>query len=210
MEIRLKANKEGWKRFDKEINDLGVAYTTVPSKVDSSEKLLRTLSIKHKNYMPEMNEKYKYIVAMLAKMSMFKDKQVKGLHIGLAERSVLGGRSGGENRLGKNGNNARMNHKLPKIDFSQFCGESPRECVKKDNKYFQLHQIPEELRVGIAEIYLKGKAIMWFHGFQYSHPNADWGLLAIEVCRRFAETTSEEVVETFSKIRQYGRVADYM
>ncbi|KAL2497789.1 Uncharacterized protein Adt_23339 [Abeliophyllum distichum] len=120
-----------------------------------------------------MNEKYEFIVAMLAKISMSKDKQVEGLHVvSVSEESVLGGRSGGENRTVENGNDTRMNHKLPKIDFSQFCGESPREWVRKANKYYQLHQILEDLRVRIAETYLKEKVDVWFHGFQSSHPNA--------------------------------------
>ncbi|KAL2499821.1 Uncharacterized protein Adt_25371 [Abeliophyllum distichum] len=66
------------------------------------------------------------------------------------------------------------------------------------------------MRVGIAEMYLKRKVDVWFHGFQSSHPNADWGLLTTEVCRRFAKTTGEEVVETFCKIRQYGEIAEYV
>ncbi|KAL2517410.1 Uncharacterized protein Adt_13657 [Abeliophyllum distichum] len=137
METRLKANEEGWKRVDREINDLGAAYSTVASKVDSTEKLLKAMSTKHDNYMLEMNGKNESIVAMLAKMSMSrdkqvegsmsKDKQVEGLHVGLAEGSVLGGggRFGGENRTGRNGNDTRLNHKLPKIDFPQFWGENP-------------------------------------------------------------------------------------
>ncbi|KAL2461067.1 Uncharacterized protein Adt_44487 [Abeliophyllum distichum] len=170
-----------------------VAYSTVASKVDSTEKLLKAMSTKHDNYMLEMNGKYESIVDMLAKMSMSKDKQVEGsmskdkqlegLHVGSAEGSVLGGRFGGENRTGRNGNDTRLNHKLPKIDFPQFCGENPREW---------------------------GKADVWFHGFQSSHPDADWGLLTTEVCRRFAETIGEEVVGTFCKIRQYGRIVEYV
>ncbi|KAL2458013.1 Uncharacterized protein Adt_46101 [Abeliophyllum distichum] len=207
METKLKASEESWKRVDKEINNLGAAYTTVAGKVDSTEKLLRALSTKHDNYMLEMNDKYESIVAMLAKMSMSKDKQVEGtvskdkqveeLPVGSAEGSVLGGRFGGEIRTGKNGNDTRLNHKLLKIDFPQLCGENLREWMRKANKYFQLHQIPEEMRLGIDEIYLKGKAYVWFHGFQSSHPNADWGLLTTEVCRRFAETSGEEVVDAF-------------
>ncbi|KAL2517872.1 Uncharacterized protein Adt_14119 [Abeliophyllum distichum] len=168
-----------------------------------------------------MNDKYESIVDMLAKMSMSndkqvewsmsKDKQVEGPHLGSAKGSVLGGRFGDETRPGRNGNDARMNYKLHKIDFSQFCGEIPRALwVSKANKYFQLHQVPEELKVGIAEMYLKGKARVWFHGFQFSHPNADWGFLTTEVCRRFAETTSEEVMETFCRIRQYREMAEYV
>ncbi|KAL2461772.1 Uncharacterized protein Adt_45192 [Abeliophyllum distichum] len=161
METRLKASEESWKRVDKEINDLGAAYTTVASKVDSTEKRLRALSTKHDNYMLEMNDKYESIVAMLAKMSMSKDKQVegivskdkqvKGLHVGSAEGSVLGGRFGGEIRTGKNGNDTRLNHKLLKIDFPQLCGENLREWMRKANKDFQLHQIPEEMRLADEE-----------------------------------------------------------
>ncbi|KAL2524543.1 Uncharacterized protein Adt_09597 [Abeliophyllum distichum] len=162
METRLKANEEGWKRVDKEINDLGAAYSTVAGKVDSTEKLLKAMSTKHDNYMLKMNDKYESIVAMLAKMSMSKDKQVEGsmskdkqvegLHSGSAEGSVLEGRFGGENRTGRNGNDTILNHKLRKIDFPQFCGENPREWVRKDNKYFQLHQMSDKMKVGITEM----------------------------------------------------------
>ncbi|KAL2492467.1 Uncharacterized protein Adt_28095 [Abeliophyllum distichum] len=104
-----------------------------------------------------MNDKYESIVAMFAKISMSKDKQVEGsmskdkqvegLHLGSAEESVLGGRFGGETRSGRNGNDARMNHKLPKIDFPQFCGESLREWVRKANKYFQLDHMERLLNM---------------------------------------------------------------
>ncbi|KAL2516989.1 Uncharacterized protein Adt_13236 [Abeliophyllum distichum] len=121
-----------------------------------------------------MNEKYESIVAMLAKMSMSKDKQVEGLNVrSTSEGSMLAGRSGGDNRSERNGNDTMMNHKVPKIDFPQFGRENLREWVRKTNKYFQLHQIPEELKVGIAEMYLKGKTDVWFHGFLFSHPDAN-------------------------------------
>ncbi|KAL2492925.1 Uncharacterized protein Adt_28553 [Abeliophyllum distichum] len=104
-----------------------------------------------------------------------------------------------------NGNQA----KLPKIDFPYFNGEGPREWVRKARKYFQLHQVADELKVGIAEMYLKGKADIWFHGFAASHPNAEWNVFTSELCRRFSETTGEEVVEAFSKIRQFGSITEY-
>ncbi|KAL2497142.1 hypothetical protein Adt_22692 [Abeliophyllum distichum] len=131
METRQKANEEGWKKLDKDINDPGSAYTAVAGKVGSSEKILKTLSNKQEkieHYMQEMNEKYEYIVVMLAKMSMSKVKQVQELNVGsTSEGSMWAGRSSGDNRTGRNGNDIRMNHKLPKIDLSQFCGENPRE-----------------------------------------------------------------------------------
>lgn len=58
-------------------------------------------------------------------------------------------------------------------------------------------------------MYLKGKADIWFDGFIASHSEADWGLFSEELCGRFAETTGEEVVETYSKIKQLGTIVEY-
>lgn len=41
------------------------------------------------------------------------------------------------------------------------------------------------------EMYLKGKAVVWFHGFITSSLNADWELFSTEVCRRFTEGICE-------------------
>ncbi|KAL2497364.1 Uncharacterized protein Adt_22914 [Abeliophyllum distichum] len=114
-------------------------------------------------------------------MKESKDKQ--------AESSAPHIRSGdfGSNRIGTpQVNQARddnRNHtKIPKIDFPYFSGECPREW---------------------------GKADIWFHGFAASHPDAEWNLFAEEICRRFFDTTGEEVVETLSKIRQFGSITEY-
>ncbi|KAL2526342.1 Uncharacterized protein Adt_11396 [Abeliophyllum distichum] len=137
-----------------------------------------------------------------------KDKQ--------AESSALQTMSGrfGSNRIETpSTNHARDDNrnqaKLPKIDFPYLNGEGPREWVRKAMKYFQLHQVADELKVGIAEMYLKGKADIWFHGFAASHPNAEWNVFTSELCRRFSETKGEEVIEAFSKIRQFGSITEY-
>lgn len=54
-----------------------------------------------------------------------------------------------------------------------------------------MHQVPDDLKVGIAKMYLKGKADIWFHGFITNHPNTD------------------EVIEVFSKLRQKETIAEY-
>lgn len=64
------------------------------------------------------------------------------------------------------------NAKLPKIDFPHFGEEGPRVKLRRARKYFQLYQVPNELRLGIAEMYLKDKADIWFDGFIASHPGA--------------------------------------
>lgn len=58
-------------------------------------------------------------------------------------------------------------------------------------------------------MYLKGKTYIWFYGFIFNHPNADWDIFSREICRRFVEDTAEEVIEVNSKLRQKGAIMEY-
>ncbi|KAL2526131.1 Uncharacterized protein Adt_11185 [Abeliophyllum distichum] len=204
-ETRSKAQEEHLKKIDREMGELSAAYRTVINKVESFDLTLKVLGNRQEkieNIVSDINQKYETLVAMMAQISgnmkEGKDKQ--------AESSAPQTRSGnfGSNRMGTpqinqakddNGNHTKM----PKFDFPYFNGEGPREWVRKVRKYFQLHQVAEGMKVDIAEMYLKGKADIWFHGFAASHPDAEWNVFAEEICRRFSDTTGEEVVETFSK-----------
>ncbi|KAL2542978.1 Uncharacterized protein Adt_03956 [Abeliophyllum distichum] len=203
-ETRSKSNEEHLKKLDREVSDLGMA-------IKSSDQTLKAVCTKQERMeqlMMHMNGKYESIVSMLAQMSGNKLDQKEKRAIGIATphtgSRVLefepGKTSAPVYERGEN----RMNTKLPKIDFPYFSGEGPREWLRKARKYFQIHQVPKEMRLGIAEIYLKGKADIWFQWFIYSQPNANWGLFSAEICRRFSDTTAEEVIEVFSKIRQRG------
>lgn len=44
-------------------------------------------------------------------------------------------------------------------------GRGHREWIRKARKYFQLHQVIDDLRLGTTEMFLKGKANTWFDGF---------------------------------------------
>lgn len=66
--------------------------------------------------------------------------------------------SSGQERDNQAKGDAKGDTKLPKIDFPHFGGEWPREWLRKARKYFQLHQILDEMKLGIAKMYLKGKA----------------------------------------------------
>ncbi|KAL2504958.1 Uncharacterized protein Adt_20579 [Abeliophyllum distichum] len=106
-----------------------------------------------------MNEKYESIVAILAKMSASKDKQIEGANSSSNYKGLnVSMRSGGDGRMGRGTYDVRMKTKLPEIYFPWFGGENPREWVRKANKYFQIHQIPEELKIEIAKMYLKSRA----------------------------------------------------
>ncbi|KAL2532736.1 Uncharacterized protein Adt_06087 [Abeliophyllum distichum] len=153
-ETRSKTHEENSRKVDKEIGDLSAAYKALSSKVESSDLTLKVLCNRQERVENILTE----------------EKQ--------AESSVPHNVSGpgmGSHRLGTATNNQvrdeeRMNTRIPKIDFPYFIGEGLREWLRKARKYFQLHQVNEELKVGIAEMYLKGKADIWFHGFAASLP----------------------------------------
>ncbi|KAL2472167.1 Uncharacterized protein Adt_40303 [Abeliophyllum distichum] len=198
MDTRQKVTVEHLRKIDKDLSDLGLAYSTLNGKIDSSDKILKSMCCKQdkmEELMQDMNSKYESLVAMMAILNVTQNEQKKNKQV---ERRS----SKTEMSSGDMGNKKFFNcTKLPKIDFPIFGGENPREWVRKANKYFQLHNIPDEMKMGIVEMYLKGRADIWFHGFQSSNPTAEWALLTTEVCRRFAETTGKKMVETFSKIR---------
>ncbi|KAL2491374.1 Uncharacterized protein Adt_27002 [Abeliophyllum distichum] len=131
----------------------------------------------------DINQKYETLVAMMAQISgnmkENKDKQAES-----SAPQTISGRFSSNRMETPSTNHVRDENrnqaKLPKIDFPYFNGECPREWVRKARKYFQLHQVADELKVGIAEMDLKGKAVIWFHGFAASHPNAEWNVFTID------------------------------
>ncbi|KAL2526989.1 Uncharacterized protein Adt_12043 [Abeliophyllum distichum] len=156
---RSKVQEEHLKKINREMGELSASYRTVINKIDSSDLTLKVLENRQEkidNIVTDINKKYETLVAMMAhisgNMKESKDKQAESFapHI----------RSGdfGSNRVGT--------------------PQGPREWVRKARKYFHIHQVAEELKVGIAEMYLKGKAHIWFHGFVASHPDAKWNLFA--------------------------------
>lgn len=83
-------------------------------------------------------------------------------------------------------------------------GPRPNPLPSLARKYFQLHRVPNELRVDVARMYLKGKADIWSDEFIASYLKADRHIFSEELCRRFAKATAREVEESFSKIKQLG------
>ncbi|KAL2465966.1 Uncharacterized protein Adt_41817 [Abeliophyllum distichum] len=141
IETRQKSSEDYWKRLDKDVSDLGIAFTLLFGRADSSEKTLKTLFGKQEkieNYMLEMNEKYDSIVAMLAKLSVSKDKQFEGTNSGCSnEGGDVSIRSGGEGRMSREIYDGRWNIKLPKIDFPHLEGKIPENWLEKLTSVFR-------------------------------------------------------------------------
>lgn len=183
--------------MEKELKDLSVVYQSI----DQVVKHLCSRQDKLKNLMIEMNNKYKNIVSMMAKFNgrtlqsesgNYSNQGIdKGIQIEGHRTPVLTGEGVLNTGIGKSSTQGnvkmeyKMNIKIPKIDYPYFRGEGPRKWLRKAKKYFQIHQVPKEMKIGIAKMYLKIKVDIWFLGFINSYPEADWEFFSTEICRRF-------------------------
>lgn len=114
-----------------------------------------------------MNHKYENIVEMLAKMSEgtlnsrpgnpSNQRNGKGIHVEehltpiASERRILNSRAKHFPSKENVKVDYRMNTKIPKTEFPYFSGKGLRERLRKAIKYFQINQVPDELRIGIAK-----------------------------------------------------------
>lgn len=113
--------------------------------------------------MGEMDSKYESILSMMARMSGQKgepkEKQQIRSFIPIAfSEGHLTPRGWATMRHSSSAEKGKIKEaiKLPKIDFPYFNEERPREWITKARKYFQIHQVPDEVRISIVEMYLKG------------------------------------------------------
>ncbi|XP_071918724.1 uncharacterized protein [Coffea arabica] len=100
--------------------------------------------------------------------------------------------------------------RVPKMELPNFTGDNPREWIRKANKFSKINGVEEKIKSKIAELYLRDKADIWFHGVFNGTGTIPWTELATTFCGRFGEGTPEEAIEEFNKLRQEGFVADYL
>lgn len=99
---------------------------------------------------------------------------------------------------------------VPKLEFPQFDGTTPRLWIKKAEKYFKLCKISDEQRLNLVSIHLVGKAEHWFHSYIAARQNVDWSTFIVDLCSRFGEELGMNVVEEFNKLEQKGAIDDYL
>lgn len=66
--------------------------------------------------------------------------------------------------------------------------------MRKCNKYFLNHQIPDEQKLEVIEMHLDGKANRWFQGVKIKKPNLGWEQFRELLCSRFNDRNCMDVV----------------
>ena len=57
-------------------------------------------------------------------------------------------------------------HNPPKLELPIFVGDDPRVWLRKCPKFFNVYQIPTQAWIDTIEMYLEGKAEVWFQGLK--------------------------------------------
>ncbi|XP_027171840.1 uncharacterized protein LOC113771462 [Coffea eugenioides] len=143
------------------------------------------------------------------------DKGILGNPNGSAERTPNNRNAGNSNtRHGEFGNSSRGEGQhwpmgVPRLDFPRFDGHSPKEWVRKCEKFFQLFRTTEEQQMDLVELHLEGKADLWYQNFKKDRGIVQWKDFGSEICRRFSTVGEADAVEEFSKLNQTSTVLAY-
>ncbi|GMI63964.1 hypothetical protein HRI_000065700 [Hibiscus trionum] len=97
----------------------------------------------------------------------------------------------------------------PKIELSMFEGENPRGWIRRCEKYFAIFNIPENHKMEIAAMHLSGRAETWFDGYMMQKYRINWHEFIADLCHRFCNKTSSDVIEEFNKLTQRTTVEEY-
>ncbi|KAJ3707248.1 hypothetical protein LUZ61_010953 [Rhynchospora tenuis] len=99
---------------------------------------------------------------------------------------------------------------LPKSDFPVFDGTDPSDWLMKCYYYFDIYQIPPDLKTRMAVLNFVGEASAWYRHFRLGMENPPWDLFVEEVFARFAENATQEIIGEFKRLYQNGKVHDYI
>ncbi|KAJ4802427.1 polyprotein [Rhynchospora pubera] len=95
----------------------------------------------------------------------------------------------------------------PRLEFPTFNGNNPRGWLYKCEKFFQMAQIPERLKLEVATMHMQGKAETWVQGVV--RDGMFWEEFAQEVIDRFEPKTTMGLVGEFNKLKQLTDVESY-
>nr|CAD1827610.1 unnamed protein product [Ananas comosus var. bracteatus] len=95
---------------------------------------------------------------------------------------------------------------IPKLEFPYFYGKEPKAWVENCEQYFEVFQIPPQQWLGIATMYLGGKARTWKHSYFISRQLVTWDEFTEAICRRFSQVGERYLVREFTNLKQYGTI----
>ena len=92
----------------------------------------------------------------------------------------------------------------PRVELSYFSRDNPREWLRKCNKYFLVFQVPKLLKADSIEVFLEGRAKVWYPGVKFSIGKIYWLDFCDPFTKRFGDKGRRDEMEEFNKLQQLG------
>ncbi|XP_071914038.1 uncharacterized protein [Coffea arabica] len=199
----------------RDVVELGSVVRTFSNKNDGMEQAIRTMEFRQdatEKLLKGLDQKYEGMMNMMAQlMAKVSDrgKELEGSSSSKGEDRPNESRMDLQKETVSKRDN-RISGRLPKMDLPTFEGNNPREWIRKADKYFKIHEIEENMKAEIAELYFRDRADIWFHGVFHGRETISWTELSTAMSIRFGEGSPEEAIEEFNKLVQTGSVANYL
>ncbi|XP_017233152.1 uncharacterized protein LOC108207202 [Daucus carota subsp. sativus] len=98
----------------------------------------------------------------------------------------------------------------PRIELCSFQGEDPRVWLRKCNKFFVVNQVSDSHKLDYMEMFLDGKADIWFQSFKLVKEKISWDDFCESLTKRFGKKGGFDEHDEFNKLVQGGPVLEYV
>ncbi|KAD5960576.1 hypothetical protein E3N88_12048 [Mikania micrantha] len=99
---------------------------------------------------------------------------------------------------------------VKKVKLPEFSGFDPQGWIKKVNLYFDINQIPDDLRLKLAQLSMQGVAQHWFTMVTQVHDSMSWTEFQTELLQRFSRLEIHNPYEQLATIKQASSILDYI
>lgn len=100
--------------------------------------------------------------------------------------------------------------RLPKLQFPEFEGENPKLWLSRCEDYFDMYNIPPDLRVRVVVSQIKGVAARWTQAVEARLKLVDWVGFTKLFMDRFGRDQQELLFRQFFRLKQLNSVAAYV
>ncbi|KAK8931221.1 hypothetical protein KSP39_PZI016563 [Platanthera zijinensis] len=104
-------------------------------------------------------------------------------------------------------------HRLPRIDFPRFNGDNLLDWIYCCDRYFDVEETPDNLKVRLASIHLDGKALQWHQVYVKNRLTCQppaWEEYLQALRARFGGHIADEPMAEIKRLRQHGSVQLYV
>lgn len=122
-----------------------------------------------------------------------------------------GSKFGNNENIGAMGNGGTVGYQFPtrfsKVEFPRFNGDDVNGWFYRCELFFEVNGTPEEEKVRMATIHLKGKALQWHQSFKKTRIrdlNISWELSSQVVTVRFGAMVYEDPLLAIMNLKKQG------